>query len=39
MYVEASITVCLSELVKVYFRNFNFEEPEDEKKYLKGKAG
>lgn len=35
MYVESSITVCLSELVKVDFRNFTFKEPEDEKDCLK----
>lgn len=30
MYVEASITVCLSELVKVYFWKFTLKESEEE---------
>ncbi len=32
MYVEASITVCLSELVKVYFWKFTLKESEEESK-------
>lgn len=30
--MEASITVCLLELVKVYFRNFTFKESEEKSK-------
>lgn len=35
IYVEASITVCSSKIVKVYFQNFTFKKPEDEKNCFK----